>query len=524
MPDPISLQVFHNLFSSVAEEMGVALGRSAFSVNIKERQDYSCALFDPQARMVAQAAHIPVHLGSMPASVEAALERLTLSPGDVVALNDPYMGGTHLPDITLVAPVFAPMDDGPGLVGFVANRGHHADIGGMTPGSLPLSTELLQEGLIIPPIKLVRRGRLNAEVVELLCRNSRTPNDRRGDLAAQLAACRVGERRLQDIVSRYGWEETHQHMEGLLDYSERLTRAAIRDMPDGEFFFRDYLEGDGFSDEPLPIQATVRVNGEEMEVDFTGTVSQTEGCVNAPFAIALSAVLYVVRCIAGEQVPANQGILRPVAVSAPVGSLVNPTPPHAVAGGNVETSQRIVDVLMGALAQAMPDLIPAASQGTMNNILVGGRDGSGEGFAYYETIAGGMGARPDKDGLSGVHTHMTNTLNTPIEALELQFPMRVRRYALRRGSGGEGAYRGGDGIVREVEFLAPATVTLLTDRRRSAPYGLQGGGPGAAGENILYRNGVEEILLPSKVTFRAEPGDILRMLTPGGGGWGAESR
>ena len=523
MPDPISLQVFHNLFSSVAEEMGVALGRSAFSVNIKERQDYSCALFDPQARMVAQAAHIPVHLGSMPASVEAALERLTLSPGDVVALNDPYMGGTHLPDITLVAPVFAPMEDGPGLVGFVANRGHHADIGGMTPGSLPLSTELLQEGLIIPPIKLVRRGRLNAEVVELICRNSRTPNDRRGDLAAQLAACRVGERRLQDIVSRYGWEETHQHMEGLLDYSERLTRAAIREMPDGAFSFLDYLEGDGFSDEPLPIQATVRVEGDEMEVDFTGTASQTEGCVNAPFAIALSAVLYVVRCIAGEQVPANQGILRPVAVSAPTGSLVNPTPPHAVAGGNVETSQRIVDVLMGALAQAMPNLIPAASQGTMNNILVGGRDGSGKGFAYYETIAGGMGARPDKDGLSGVHTHMTNTLNTPIEALELQFPMRVRRYALRRGSGGEGAYRGGDGIVREVEFLAPATVTLLTDRRRSAPYGLQGGGPGAAGENILYRNGVEEILLPSKVTFRAEPGDILRMLTPGGGGWGAET-
>ena len=442
MPDPISLQVFHNLFSSVAEEMGVALGRSAFSVNIKERQDYSCALFDPQARMVAQAAHIPVHLGSMPASVEAALERLTLSPGDVVALNDPYMGGTHLPDITLVAPVFAAMDDRPGLVGFVANRGHHADIGGMTPGSLPLSTELLQEGLIIPPIKLVRRGRLNAEVVELLCRNSRTPNDRGGDLAAQLAACRVGERRLQDIVSRYGWEETRQHMDGLLDYSERLTRAAIRDMPDGAFSFMDYLEGDGFSDEPLPIQATVSVEGDEMEVDFTGTASQTEGCVNAPFAIALSAVLYVVRCIAGEQVPANQGILRPVAVSAPTGSLVNPTPPHAVAGGNVETSQRIVDVLMGALAQAMPDLIPAASQGTMNNILVGGRHGSGEGFAYYETIAGGMGARPDKDGLSGVHTHMTNTLNTPIEALELQFPMRVRRYALRRGSGGEGRLPG----------------------------------------------------------------------------------
>ncbi len=521
MPDPISLQVFHNLFSSVAEEMGVALGRSAFSVNIKERQDYSCALFDPHARMVAQAAHIPVHLGSMPASVEAALERLALSPGDVVALNDPYMGGTHLPDITLVAPVFATVDEGRTLVGFVANRGHHADIGGMTPGSLPLSTELLQEGLIIPPIKLARRGRLNAEVIDLLCRNSRTPNDRRGDIAAQLAACRVGERRLQEIVARYGWQETRDHMDGLLDYSERLTRAAIGGMPNGEFSFTDHLEGDGFSNEPLPIRATVRVNGDEMEVDFTGTAPQTDGCVNAPFAISLSAVLYVVRCIAGEQVPANQGVMRPVSVSAPVGSLVNPTSPHAVAGGNVETSQRIVDVLMGALAQAMPGVIPAASQGTMNNILVGGRHPNGEGFAYYETIAGGMGARPDKDGLSGVHTHMTNTLNTPIEALELQFPMRVRRYALRRDSGGEGAQRGGDGIVREMEFLGPATVTLLTERRENAPYGLQGGGPGAPGENILHRKDGEETRLPSKVTFRAEPGDILSLHTPGGGGWGA---
>ena len=520
MPDPISLQVFHNLFASVAEEMGVALGRSAFSVNIKERQDYSCALFGPQAQMVAQAAHIPVHLGSMPASVAAALERLTLSPGDVVALNDPYMGGTHLPDITLVAPVFAPIEDRPGLVGFVANRGHHADIGGMTPGSLPISTELFQEGLIIPPIKLARRGRLNREVVDLLCRNSRTPNDRRGDLAAQLAACRVGEKRLQDIVARYGWEETRLHMDGLLDYSERLTRAAIRGIPNGAYTFRDYLEGDGFSDEPLPIQATVRVADDEMDFDFTGTAAQTDGCVNAPFAIALSAVLYVVRCIAGEQVPANQGILRPVRVSAPLGSLVNPTPPHAVAGGNVETSQRIVDVLLGALAQALPDVIPAASQGTMNNLLVGGRDEHGNGFAYYETIGGGMGARPGKDGLSGVHTHMTNTLNTPIEAFELQFPMRVRRYSLRRGSGGDGAYRGGDGIVRDVEFLSPATVTLLTDRRASAPYGLQGGRPGAPGENILRKAGGDETRLPSKVTFKVAAGDVLSVRTPGGGGWG----
>ena len=523
-PDPVTIEVFHNLFASVAEEMGVALGRTAYSANIKERLDYSCALFDPDGRMVAQAAHIPVHLGSMPASVRAALERFTLRPGDIVALNDPYLGGTHLPDITLVAPVFAPTSDGSTLVGFVADRGHHADIGGMTPGSLPLSTEIFQEGLIIPPIKLVRGGRTNREVVDLLCRNSRTPGERRGDLTAQIAACRVGERRLQGIVERYGWDETHAHMDALLDYAERLTRAAIREVPDGEYAFRDYMDDDGVGGERLPVHATVRVRGDEMEVDFTGTAPETPGCINAPFAIAVSAVLYVVRCVAGEGVPANEGAMRPVRVHAPEGCLVNPRPPRAVAGGNVETSQRIVDVLLGALAQALPDRIPAASQGTMNNLLVGGHDPDGNrGFAYYETVAGGMGARPDRDGLSGVHTHMTNTLNTPIEALESFFPLRVRRYALRPGTGGAGLHRGGDGIVRDVEFLSPATVTVLSERRRSAPYGLQGGGPGAPGENLLYKGGVEEVRLPAKTTFDAEPGDVLSLRTPGGGGWGEES-
>ncbi|MSQ40672.1 MAG: hydantoinase B/oxoprolinase family protein [Dehalococcoidia bacterium] len=521
--DPISLQVFRNLFASVAEEMGVVLGRTAYSANIKERLDYSCALFDPQGRMVAQAAHIPVHLGSMPASVHAALERFTLSSGDVVILNDPYMGGTHLPDITLVAPVFAPTPAGRVLVGFVANRGHHADIGGMTPGSLPLSTDLFQEGLIIPPLKLVRRGRINQEVVELLCRNSRTPDDRRGDLAAQLAAYRVGERRLQEIVARYGWEETQAHMAAILDYSERLTRAAIGGIPDGVYTARDFLDDDGLTGQPLLIQVAVRVRGEEMEVDFTGTAPQTPGCVNAPFAVTLSAVMYTVLCIAGEQAPPNEGVMRSIRVDAPVGCLINPTPPHAVAGGNVETSQRIVDVLFAALAQALPHRIPAASQGTMNNVLVGGHDPlRDKGFAYYETIGGGMGARPGKDGLSGVHTHMTNTMNTPIEALELQFPMRIRRYTLRRGSGGGGRRRGGDGIVRDMEFLAPATVTILSERRKSVPYGLQGGQPGESGENVLYKGGVEEVPLSAKVTFEAEAGDVLSIRTPGGGGWGEE--
>lgn len=521
--DPVSLEIFRNLFTSLAEEMGIALGRTAFSPNIKERLDYSCGLFDANGRMVAQAAHIPVHLGSMPASVEAALNSFSFKPGDIVMLNDPYMGGTHLPDITLVAPVFSVADEAAVLVGFVANRGHHADIGGMNPGSLPISTQLFQEGLIIPPIKLVKRGRINQEVVEVLCRNSRTPDERRGDLAAQLAACRVGERRLKEIVSRYGWEDTLEHMSALLDYSERLTRSSISGIPDGWYVGSDYLEDDGLTEDPLLIQVAVRIRGDEMDVDFNGTASQTAGCVNAPLAIALSSVFYVLRCIVGEQVPANDGVMRPVTVKAPENSLVNPAAPHAVSGGNVETSQRIVDVLLTALSKALPSVIPAASQGTMNNLLVGGHNHlQNKSYAYYETIGGGMGARPGKNGLSGIHTHMTNTMNTPIEALELQFPFRILRYLLRPNSGGKGAYRGGDGIVREMEFLGPATVTILSECRRRAPYGLHGGEPGALGQNVLFRDG-EEILLPAKVTFQADEGDILSMRTPGGGGWGRDA-
>ncbi|MFN3973951.1 MAG: hydantoinase B/oxoprolinase family protein [Dehalococcoidia bacterium] len=515
--DPVSLEVFRNLFASVAEEMGVALGRTAFSPNIKERKDYSCALFDPQGNMVAQAAHIPVHLGSMPASVQAAIAHFTFATGDIVILNDPYMGGTHLNDVTLVAPVFV----GETLVGFVGNRGHHADIGGMTPGSLPLSTDLYQEGFIFPPLKLAKGGVLNEEVITLFCRNSRTPEERKGDLAAQVAACRTGERRLQDLVHRYGWETVREHMSALLDYAERLTRAAIRSMPKGSYSFRDYMDDDGLTNEPVPIQVTVRILEDSIEFDWTGTSPQRLGCTNTPLAVAVSAVLYVMRCILGEQVPANQGILRAVRIIAPEGTLVNPHPPAAVAGGNVETSQRLVDVLLGALAQALPHLIPAASQGTMNNVLVGGHDPiRNKTFAYYETIAGGMGASPTKDGLSAVHTHMTNTMNTPVEALEMVYPLRVRRYTIRRGSGGQGKYRGGDGIIRDLEFLAPATVTVLSERRRSRPWGLQGGEPGQPGENILLKGGIEEVRLPPKVTLRVDTGDLVSIRTPGGGGWG----
>ena len=521
--DPISLEVFKNMFISVAEEMGVALLRTAYSPNIKERRDFSCAIFDPQGQLVAQAAHQPVHLGAMPASVEAALDTFpdALRPGDMVILNDPYLGGTHLPDITVVAPVYVEQGAGKQLAGFVANRGHHADVGGMTPGSMPLSTELYQEGLILPPIKLARGGRLNQEVIQLICRNSRTPEERKGDLAAQIASIRVGERRLQEVVRRYGIGEALEHMAALLDYSERVTRAAIQRIPDGVYQVVDYMDDDGLTQQPVPIAVAITVAGDQMTVDFTGTSPQRPGCINAPQAITVSACFYAVRCVVGEQAPANQGCLRPVNIITPPGSLINPEPQRGVSGGNVETSQRITDVLLAALAQALPQLIPAASQGTMNNLLIGGHDlVRDRPFVYYETIGGGMGARPTKDGISGIHTHMTNTMNTPIEALEFAFPLRLKRYALRRGSGGQGKYQGGDGLVRDVEFLAPARVTILSERRKFAPPGYHGGHHGQPGENVLLRGGYEEVKLAGKETLDVEAGDVLSIRTPGGGGWG----
>ena len=523
MVDPISLEVFKNLFVSVSEEMGVALQRTAYSPNMKERLDFSCAIFDPDGAMVAQAAHIPVHLGAMPFSVAAAINHVSpLGQGDIVILNDPYLGGTHLPDITMVGPVFIGSGANRQLAGFVSNRGHHADVGGMTPGSLPLSTELYQEGTIIPPLKLARRGRLNAEVVQLICRNSRTPDERKGDLAAQVASIRVGERRLAEIAERYGMETTREHMDAILDYSERRTRAAISRIPDGSYHFLDYMDDDGQVEQLVPIAVTITVDGDHLTADFEGTSPQRPGCINAPYAVTTSAVLYSVRCITGGDVPPNQGCLRPVTIITPEGSLVNPQPQRGVAGGNVETSQRITDVLLGALAQALPDVIPAASQGTMNNLLIGGHDPvRNKAFVYYETIAGGMGARPDKDGVSGIHTHMTNTMNTPVEALEFAFPLRLQEYSIRRGTGGAGLHRGGDGVKRDVEFLSPARVTILSERRKRAPYGLQGGHPGHHGENVLLRSGYEEVRLSGKETLDVLAGDVLSIRTPGGGGWGA---
>ena len=531
--DPVLLEVMKSMLTAVAEEMGATLGRTAYSPNIKERRDYSCAVFDARGEMVAQAAHIPVHLGAMPLSVQAALARFDhLEEGDIVVLNDPYFGGSHLPDLTMVAPVYL---EGR-LLGYVASRAHHADVGGMVPGSMPLARELYQEGLIIPPVKIQAQGEVQQAVLDLITRNSRTPGERLGDLAAQIAAQRIGIRRLQELAHRYGTDTLTTYMAYLQDYAERMVRDLIRRIPDGTYTFVDYMDDDGFGTTDIPIVVTVRVQGETMEVDFTGTAPQVTGGINAVRSVTLSAVFYVLRCLLEDDaVPTNAGIFRPVRVVLPEGSLVHARFPAAVAAGNVETSQRIVDVVLGALAQALPEVVPAASQGTMNNLTIGGVDPrTGASFAYYETIAGGMGASARADGLSGVHVHMTNTLNTPAEALEYAYPLRVTRYALRRGSGGAGRHRGGDGVVREVELLTDATVTLLTERRRHAPYGLHGGAPGAKGETLYFpapeetlaeplatlpRQG-EAIVLPGKVSFQGRRGARIRVVTPGGGGWG----
>jgi N-methylhydantoinase B len=463
----VRLEVFRHLLSSVADEMGRVLRRTAYSPNIKERRDFSCAVFDPDARMAAQAAHIPVHLGSMPLSVEACVDRLDLGEGDVAVLNDPYRGGTHLPDVTMVAPAFA---DG-GRAGYVASRAHHADIGGAAPGSLPLARELLEEGLVIPPVKLVEAGETREGVREMILANVRTPEERAGDLRAQLASVARGRERLASLAERYGRARLERYMDELMAHAERAVRSMLEGIPDGVHRFRDVMEGDGRGGGPAEIVAAVRVAGDGAEVDFEGTAEQRESGINAVRAVTLSAVHYVVRALVREDVPSNAGCAAPVRVETPEGSLVDARPPAAVAGGNVETSQRIVDVLLGALAQACPDRVPAASQGTMNNVTVGARGRSGgagpePGFAYYETIAGGAGGRPGKAGADAVHSHMTNTLNTPVEALEFAYPLRVRRYAVRRGSGGDGRWPGGDGVVRETEMLVPARVTLLAERRR----------------------------------------------------------
>ena len=519
--DAVELAVFQSAMHSIAEEMGAALRRTAISPNIKERRDYSCAVFDAQHRVIAMGDHMPVHLGSMPMSVEAAVRALQLGRGDVAILNDPYAGGTHLPDITMVMPVFCEGVEEASF--FVAARAHHADVGGTFAGSMGPAREIFQEGLRIPPVRLVRAGEIDRDLLAMVLLNVRTPAEREGDLAAQIGACRVGEQRLQQLVERYGVERLEALGEELLNYSERLVRAELRRLPSGEFVAEDWLDDDGVSDMPVRIAVKLVVDAEVggIAIDFAETSAQVAGSVNAVRAITLSACFYVLRCLLGEDAPATAGILRPLTLELPEGSVVNARPPAAVAGGNVETSQRIVDVLLRALAKAAPERVPAASAGTMSNLTIGGVDArTGAVFTYYETTAGGMGASASGNGLPGVQTHMTNSLNTPVEALEFAYPLRMRRYGYRRGSGGAGMHRGGDGLVKELEILCDAEVTLLADRRRFRPYGLQGGEEGLAGRARVEVDGLEREL-PGKFSERMKAGTVLRLETPGGGGWGS---
>ena len=508
--EPAALQILISRLTGTAEEMGAVLRRAAYSPNIKERADCSAALFTAAGELLVQAEHIPVHLGSMPAAVAAALAAVggAARPGDEIVLNDPFTGGTHLNDVTLVSPCFV----GAELVGWVANRAHHADVGGMAPGSMPPeATEIYQEGLRIPPV------RLDDAVTAILIASSRLPTERSGDLDAQRGANRIGVERMRAIVEAL---HSPEPLDEIVDYGERRMRAALAALPDGVWRFEDVLDSAG----PRPAQQsatrialTLSVQGDRATFDFTGTDAQRAGNVNAVEAVTVSAVAFALRAATDPTIPANGGAMRPVRVVAPPGTVVAAVAPVAVAAGNVEVSQRVADVCLGALAQVVPDDVGAANQGTMNNVLLGG-----DGWVYYETVGGGQGARPWADGMSGVQTAMTNTRDTPVEALERALPLRVLRYALRRGSGGTGAYAGGDGIEREIEMLEDVTVSLVTERRLSAPWGLVGGGPGARGENWLVPGGKESEAerLPDKCTVRLRAGDVLRIRTPGGGGYG----
>ena len=550
--DPITLEIYRALFTSVAEEMGIALRRTAFSPNIKERRDYSCAVFDAKGRVIAQGDHMPVHLGSMPMAVAAALKETELKRGDVIALNDPFTGGTHLPDVTLVAGVFeelkgegrrakvtthirrdwnkenqsealselSPFAFCSSPLFYVANRAHHADIGGAMPGSMGVATDIYGEGLCIPAIRLVRGGEIDEDLMRLILANVRGHKERLGDFQAQIGSLKTGAARMLEIVERRGEVEAANYAVHLIAYSARLMRHAIAAIPNGDYEAVDVLDSDGITDKEVPIKVRITIRNSHARVDFTGSAQQVAGPLNAVEAITVSAVAYVFRCLIGMDVPASAGLMEPIEIIAPRGTVVNALHPSSVAGGNVETSQRIVDVLFKALAQALPDEIPAASQGTMNNLTIGGFDRrTGIEFTYYETVAGGMGARPGSDGMSAVHTHMTNSLNTPAEALEYAYPLRVRSYSIRKGSGGKGKHRGGDGVVREIETLVPAQVSLLADRRKCPPYGLNGGKPGEVGRDSIVQDGRKRSIT-SKGSWKLGANTRIRIETPGGGGHG----
>jgi len=509
----IELSLFASRIEAVCDEMGAVLQRTAFSPNIKDRLDYSCAVFDASGELCAQAAHIPVHLGSMAYAMSGIVSEVEWSEGDMVILNDPYLGGTHLPDVTLIAPVYAEGE----LVGFVANRAHHADIGADSPGSMPISHRLDEEGMIIPPSRIIRQGHMDGQMMTAITQSTSNPEQAHGDFSAQISANRAGLARLVLLVRHMGAGNYVRSLSELNFYAERLAQNALNEIPDGEYQFQDFMDDDGCGNTDLPINVTIRVDGHCIDVDFTGTAEQTTGNINCPLSVAAAGVFYVFRCLMPGHIPACAGSFRSISLSAPLGCLLNAQRPAAVAAGNVETSTRVVDVVMGALAQAMPEKIPAASQGSMNNLAMGSRE-TEHAWDYYETIGGGMGASRNHNGLSGIQTHMTNTLNTPIEVLESSYPVRIRRYTIRRGSGGPGKHNGGDGIIREFEFLRPANATLLTERRSRAPWGLQGGEHGLPGYN--FHN---DVVLAPKQNIPLHAGDRIRIETPGGGGWGQKN-
>ena len=514
----IKLEIFRNLLSSVAEEMGTVLQRTAYSPNIKERRDFSCALFDSIGDIAAQAAHLPVHLGSTPESVKKIIETVDMDQGDCVILNDPYMGGTHLPDITFVEPIFTDQISSPSF--YVANRAHHCDVGGKTFGSMGLTTRIEDEGIIIPPSKLLQGGKLNHTLLEGIMSRVRNPEERKGDFMAQLAANVVGKKRLLNLVEKYSINEVLFYIRALQDHSEKMVRELISGIPNGIYTGIDHMDDDGLDEKNIPIMLRVSVEDDEIIMDYTGSAPQVTGNINAVHAVTRSAAFYTLRCLVKEDIPTNSGIFRPIKLIMPQKSIVNASYPAAVAGGNVETSQRITDVIFLALSKALQGEIPSASQGTMNNVTIGGIDHrSGSEFTYYETIGGGTGASARGNGIDAVHSHMTNTLNTPVEAIEHAYPFRVTRYRIRKGSGGTGVHKGGDGILREYEFCGDAEVSILSERRMRGPWGLAGGGSGKPGQNILIKDG-KKIILPSKVNIKVKKGDRLRVETPGGGGYG----